>query len=261
MKQYLEYGFENKVAVVTGAGSGIGASCALELAKGGAKLSLFGRRTEKLEETRAKCLAYSDDVLTCPLDVSDKAAVSAGVDTVLKAFGQIDILVNNAGFERTVEPGKSIFEDYFTTESPEEYLRYFEVHTLGHYLMNLAVLPSMRSRKFGRVVNISSVLGVDGNYDTPGYSASKGAAITQTKSFARRFGGDGITFNAVLPGMVNTPMKSDAPAEEFEIVRSITPLGYIAEPIDIARAVLFFAQEHLFVTGQTLIVSGGSSIY
>jgi NAD(P)-dependent dehydrogenase (short-subunit alcohol dehydrogenase family) len=261
MLKYLDYGFQDKIAVITGAGSGIGASCAEELAKGGASVALFGRRSGPLWETRDKCLKYTDKVIALSVDVSDKASVDAGVKKVLDAFGRVDILINNAGIEMKVEVGESRFEKYFDTQGPEEYLEFFRIHTLGHYLMNLAVIPSMKEHRFGRIVNISSVLGLDGTYSAPAYTASKGGAITQTKAFAGRYGRHNITVNAILPGYVNTPMKLDSSQEEIDAIVGITPLGRYAEPIDIARVVLFFAQENQFVTGESLVISGGANIY
>jgi NAD(P)-dependent dehydrogenase (short-subunit alcohol dehydrogenase family) len=260
MTQYLDYGFQGKTAIVTGAGSGVGASCAEELAKGGAKVALFGRRIEPLEKMRDECLKYTDRAMALSVDVSDKDSVDAGVKKVTDALGGADILINNAGVDLKVEVGESRFEKFFDTQSPDEYLEFFRIHTLGHYLMNLAVIPTMREKRFGRIVNVSSVLGLDGSYGVPGYTASKGGAITQTKAFARRYGRYNITVNAILPGFVNTPMKLDSSPEEFEIIEKITPLGRYAEPIDMARVVLFFAQENLFVTGQALVVSGGGNI-
>jgi 3-oxoacyl-[acyl-carrier protein] reductase len=258
MAQYLEYGFVDKTAIVTGAGTGIGKACALELAKGGAKLALFGRRAEFIHNTAQECLQYTDTVLAFPADVTDKRQVEKAIEQILKATGNVGILVNNAGIESRLESGQNI-DDLFDTFDEENYLKFFEVHSWGHYNMNLAVIPSMRDRHFGRIVNITSVTGITGQWSTPPYTASKAAAILQTRAFAKRYGKDNITFNSISPGMVNTPMKTDSPPEEFEYVSSLTPLGHIAEPIEIARAVMFFAQEHLFVTGQNLVVDGGSN--
>jgi 3-oxoacyl-[acyl-carrier protein] reductase len=260
MAYYLDYGLMGKAAIVTGAGTGIGASCAAELAKGGAMVALFGRRAEPLEEVKKECLKYSDRVMTLSVDVSDERSVKDGVGQVLDAFGKVDILVNNAGIESRLKPGQSFFGDLFDQLSPEEYLRFFQIHSLGHYLMNLAVIPHMQKNRFGRVVNVTSVTGVNGAYSTPGYTASKAAAICQTKAFAKKYGPDNITFNSIAPGMVDTPMKIDATPEEYAAVADMTPLGRVAQPIDVARVVLFFAQENLFVSGQNLIVDGGSTV-
>ncbi len=258
--QYPDYGLAGKAAIVTGAGTGIGEASAVELAKGGAMLALFGRRTAPLEKVRAQCLKFTDKVLPISVDVSDEAAVKEGVDTVKKQFGKVDILVNNAGVESRLEPGQTFFEDLFDALGPDAYLKFFRIHALGHYLMNLAVIPSMMENRFGRIVNVTSVTGVNGAYSTPGYTASKAAAICQTKAFAKRYGRYNITFNSIAPGMVDTPMKIDATPEEYRAVAEMTPLGRVAQPIDVARVVLFFAQENLFVSGQNLIVDGGSTV-
>jgi NAD(P)-dependent dehydrogenase (short-subunit alcohol dehydrogenase family) len=260
MAKYLDYGFQGRVAIVTGGGTGMGESCAVELAKGGAKVAVFGRRTGPIESVRDECMKYTDGALALSVDVSDKAAVTAGVGKVLEAFGKVDILINNAGVESQLERGEVPFITKFEDMDPDEYLRFFKIHTLGHYLMNLAVIPNMRANKFGRIVNITSVTGVDGAYSSPAYTSSKAAANCQTKAFARKYGPDNIIVNALAPGMVNTPMKAPSPPEEFEMVAQGTALGRVAEPIDIARAALFFAQEHLFITGQTVIIDGGSHI-
>lgn len=260
MALYQDYGFQGRVAIVTGAGTGIGAACAVELAKGGASIALFGRRAAQLETIKEECLQYTDKALALSVDVSDESAVKLGIGKVLEAFGRVDILVNNAGIESRLQPGQTFFGDLFDTLTPDEYLKFFEIHTLGHYLMNLAVIPNMQKNHFGRIVNVTSVTGVNGAYSTPAYTASKAAAICQTKAFAKKYGCDNITVNSIAPGMVDTPMKIDATPEEYTAVAGMTPLGRVAQPVDIARVVMFFAQENLFVSGQNLIVDGGATV-
>ncbi|MDR3149847.1 MAG: SDR family oxidoreductase [Oscillospiraceae bacterium] len=256
--QYIDYGFQGRTAIITGAGSGIGQACAVELAKGGANVALFGRRQQPLEETAQECLKYGGEVLIMPVDVSDRVQSAEGIIEVYAQWRRIDILMNVAGIESALEPGQEL-DDLFDTFDEESYLKFFSVHSWGHYNMNLAVIPIMQKQHFGRVVNVTSVTGITGQWSTPPYTASKAAAILQTRAFAKKYGKDNITFNSISPGMVNTPMKSGSSPEEFAYVASLTPLGHVAEPIEIARAALFFAQENLFVTGQNLIVDGGSN--
>jgi NAD(P)-dependent dehydrogenase (short-subunit alcohol dehydrogenase family) len=137
-------------------------------------------------------------------------------------------------------------------------MEYFRINTLGHYLMNLAVIPSMQAHHFGRIVNISSILAQSGGLCTPGYSGSKGASVTITKAFAQKYGKDNITVNAVLPGFIRTPMKDDSRPEEFVNAAKFNPMGRIGDPIDVARLVLFLAQEHTYINGQAIAVTGGA---
>ncbi|MCL2226366.1 MAG: SDR family oxidoreductase [Oscillospiraceae bacterium] len=259
MAAYLEYGIEGRTAIVTGAGTGIGAACAIELAKAGARVALLGRRTAPLQEILEQCDKYTSGSLALPVDVADEDAVNKAVKQVHEKFGRIDILVNNAGFDFDYKPGEIPFEHYYDTDK-ESYMRFFEVHAFGHFAMAQACTKYMVPAKFGRIVNVTSVLGVTGDYGAAAYTASKAAANLQTKSLARKYGKDNITVNSISPGMVNTPMKKNSPPEEFEAVAGMTPLGRVAEPIDIARVVMFFAQENLFVTGQNLIPDGGGTM-
>ena len=256
MAQYLEYGLGGRVVIVTGAGTGIGEACAIEFAKAGANVALFGRRAEPIERVRDECIKLSSDAIALSVDVSDKDAVNAGVDKVIKKFGKVDVLVNNAGVESPYKPGEVPFDAYFDNMTPDEYLEFFKIHTLGHYLMNLAVIPSMQMNHFGRIVNVTSITAVTGAYSGPAYTASKAGANTQTMAFAKKYGRDNITVNGIMPGMIDTPMKTSSTPEEFEMVARMSTLGRVGDPIDIARVVLFFAQENLYVTGQTLTVSG-----
>jgi NAD(P)-dependent dehydrogenase (short-subunit alcohol dehydrogenase family) len=215
---------------------------------------------DMVERVKEECLKYTDKAAALSVDVSDENAVKMGVLKVLDVFGRVDILINNAGVESRLKPGQTFFGDLFDALPPDEYLKFFKIHSLGHYLMNLAVIPNMQKNHFGRIVNVTSVTGVNGAYSTPGYTSSKAAAICQTKAFAKKYGRDNITVNSIAPGMVDTPMKIDATPAEHAFVAEKTPLGRVAQPIDVARVVMFFAQEHLFVTGQNLIVDGGSTV-
>ena len=259
MAQYLEYGLIGHGAIVTGAGTGIGAACAIELAKAGAKVALFGRRPEPLGEIASKCNEYTPGAFMLQVDVTDATVVKNAVRTVIETFGRVDVLINNAGVESPYEVGENPFEDFFDMD-PEEYISFYNTHALGHYLMMQEVIGQyMKEAGFGRIVNVTSVTGVTGAYSSPAYTSSKAAAICQTKAFAKKYGKYDITVNSIAPGMVNTPMKTNSPPEEFAAVAAHTPLGRVAEPIDVARLAMFLSQKNLFVTGQNIIIDGGSN--
>jgi len=259
MAAYVEYGIDGRGAIVTGAGTGIGSACAVELAKAGAKVALFGRRIDKLQEVLAECEKYTPGCIALSVDVADEDAVNSAVDKVFDTFGRIDILVNNAGYDVDYQPGEVPFEHYYDTDK-ETYMKFFEVHSFGHFAMAQACAKYMVPANFGRVVNVTSVLGLTGSYGVAAYTASKAAAILQSKSLARKYGKNNITVNTISPGMVNTPMKRNSPPEEFEAVAKLSLLGKVAEPVDIARVVMFFSQENLFMTGQNLVPDGGGTL-
>jgi 3-oxoacyl-[acyl-carrier protein] reductase len=251
MAKYLEYGFEGKAAIVTGGGTGVGESTSIELAKAGAKIAVFGRRPGPIEAVAAECAKYTPGALAVSCDVSDKKSVDESVKKVGDTFGRIDILVNNAGFDSNYQLGEVPFENYFFVE-PDEYLEFYKVHALGHYLMNLAVIPYMQKNHYGRIVNVTSITAMTASYSAPAYTGSKAAANTQTKAFANKYGKENIFVNAIAPGMIDTPMKKNSSPQEFEMVAKMSHLGRVAQPIDIARIVLFLAQENTIMNGQVL---------
>lgn len=259
MAQYIEYGLDGRSAIVTGAGTGIGSACAVELAKAGVRVALMGRRLAPLEEVAAECAKYTPGAFALSVDVSDPAAVSDAVAKVKETFGRIDVLINNAGIESPYQVGQVPFEHFFDME-PDEYMQFFKIHALGHYLMMQAATAHMKEAGFGRIVNVTSVTGVNAAYSSPAYTSSKAAAICQTKAFAKKYGKFNITVNSIAPGMVNTPMKTNSPKEEFEAVGKMCPMGRVAEPIDVARLAMFLSQENLFVSGQNIIIDGGSTV-
>ncbi|MBR2521259.1 MAG: SDR family NAD(P)-dependent oxidoreductase [Oscillospiraceae bacterium] len=259
MKDLVCYGIEGKVAIVTGAGKGIGRETAIQLAKMGAKVALFGRGAQSINLVKAEIEEFSKDVIAVVCDVGDEEAVKKGVAEVIATYGRIDILINDAGVEADRAEGQT-GGDLFDTLSEEQYLRVIRTNLLGHYYMYRNVIPHMQKNHYGRIVNVTSVTGLNGGFGSPAYTGSKAAAICQTKAFARKYARDGIIINAVAPGMVNTPMHDLTPKEQFTIVAERTPLGKVAEPIDIARIILFLAQEDLFMCGQIIVCDGGGTI-
>lgn len=258
-KSLVEYGIDGRVAIVTGAGSGVGRETAVQLAKMGAKVALAGRAAESISKVKNEITGFSDDVITLVCDVGSEEAVNRTVAEVMSNYGRIDILVNNAGIEADRDPGQ-MGDDLLMTTSLEQYHRLLDTNLIGHYNFMRACVPHMVKQKYGRIVNISSVTAFNGGVGTAAYVASKAGSIVQTKAFARQFGPYNILVNCIAPGMVDTPMHDLTPRENFAFVAERTPLRRIAQPIDIARIVLFLAQKDLFMTGETLVPDGGSTM-
>lgn len=239
--------FEGKVAVVTGAASGIGAACASAFAAAGARVALFDRDADGVS-AMAATLARS---LACVVDVADKDTVKAGFEQVLAAFGGLDVLVNNAGVEstRTIE-----------AMPEEDWDRVLEVNLKGAMLCTQAAVPAMRARGGGAIVNIASIAGKRISYHGgASYTASKGGLLALTRHAAFELGIDRIRVNAVCPGPTLTPMiRRHNDEESIRQTVKIVPLGRWVKPEDIAQAVLFLASDAAAMcTGTSLDVDGG----
>ena len=258
-KSLMELGIDGKVAIVTGAGKGIGRETSIQLARMGAKVALVGRAMDSISMVEKEIKEFSNDVIALECDVGAESVVNETVKKVMESYGRIDILVNNAGVE--VDRQHDLAGAALAmVASIDDYYRVINTNLIGHYNFMRACIPCMVEQKYGRIVNVSSVTAFGGQAATPAYVASKAGIIAQTKSFARAFGSDNILINGVAPGMVDTPMHADATKEQFEFAANKTPLKRVAQPIDIARVILFLAQENLFMTGETLIPDGGSTM-
>ena len=255
-KSLVEYGIDGRVAIVTGAGSGIGRETAIQFAKMGARVALFGRRLSTLGDVEKEIKGFSNDVIAIECNVASEAEVNKAVKQVVDTYGHVDILVNNAGIEADREEGQ-MGGDMFMTTPIEQYHKVLDTNLIGHYNTMRACIPYMTERHYGRIVNVSSVTAFGGGVGTAAYVASKAGSIVQTKAFARNFGPEGITVNCVAPGMVETPMHSTTPREHFEMAARGSVFRRVAQPIDIARIILFLSQENLFMTGETLCDNGG----
>jgi NAD(P)-dependent dehydrogenase (short-subunit alcohol dehydrogenase family) len=242
--------FEDRVAVVTGAGQGIGLATAVRLASEGAKIAVVERHEHTATEAVRLLADMGATAAAFVTDVANQGTVSETAQKILDTFGSVDVLVNNAGFDR---PGG------FLKTSPEDFTAVWSVHVLGtvHCCMNFA--PIMMRNGGGCIVNVSSIYGRVGSKGESAYSSAKAAIIGLTKSLAREWGARAIRVNAILPGLTDTPTIRDVMLDKFkDAVLGDTPLGRIADAAEIAAAIAFLASEDAsFVTGATLEVTGG----
>jgi 3-oxoacyl-[acyl-carrier protein] reductase len=253
----MKMDFTGRVVIITGAGKGIGRETARRFAETGAKLVLVGHREESISQTKAEIEEIAKDVITIRANVEKWDEIQAMARSVMAEFGRIDILVNNAGIDMDYVNGRSpnIFE-----VSDQDFDRIVQVNLKGQFNCAKAVLPYMMEAKYGRVINTSSSVGVRGHTGSIVYCATKAGIIAQTKVLAREFGAWNICVNCVAPGLVISPFHKNTPVETLEKQASEVPLGRPGYPKDIAHAVLFFASDELFCTGQTLIVDGGKTM-
>ena len=242
--------FENQIAIVTGAGRGIGESIAKRLAEGGAKVACVSRSEANSSKVAdAINAAHPGAARAYAVDVADKKAVEATGAKILADFGRVDILVNNAGITR---------DGLAMRMSEEDWDAVLNTNLKGAFNFIQAILRPMIKQRSGRIVNISSVAGLMGNAGQANYAASKAGLIGLTKTLARELAGRNITVNAVAPGFVKTDMTDVLPEAIKTGVLGQIPMGSFGEPDDIASAVAFLASaEAKYITGQTLTVDGG----
>ena len=243
---------DGRVALVTGASSGLGVACAQALAEAGCDLVLGARRVDRLEQTKALVEATGRRAVAVRTDVTDPQQCEAMVAAGMEAFGRVDVLVNNAGFG-WAKPA--------TRETPEEFRKVIDVNLNGQYWMAQAFARATTGS--GSIVNISSVLGIrPGALPQAGYCASKAGLIGLTRDLASQWTGrKGIRVNAVAPGYIPTEMTEAMPAREAELVQLITPAGRLGEAHEVASAVVFLAGDGAsYITGITLPVDGGMTM-
>ena len=242
--------FAGKTAVVTGGSRGIGRAICEELARGGANVVLcYAGREEAARETVAACEALGAKALAVQCNVADEVQVKALMDAAVKEFGRIDILVNNAGVTR---------DGLVMMMKEADFDAVIDTNLKGTFLcMKAAARPMMKAR-WGRIINLSSVVALRGNPGQINYCASKAGVIGMTKSLAKELGGRGITVNAVAPGYIATDMTAALPDAAREAMLSTIPAGRAGTPEDVAAAVAFLASdEAAYITGQVLSVDGG----
>ncbi len=242
-----------KTAVVTGGSRGIGRAVCLELARHGANVVLcYAGNEAAANETVAACEALGAKALAVQCDVSDAAQVQALMDAAAKAFGAIHILVNNAGITR---------DGLLMTMKEADFDAVLAANLKGTFLCMKAVSRPMMKQRYGRIVNLSSVVGLRGNAGQVNYAASKAGVIGMTKSLAKELASRGVTVNAVAPGFIETDMTAAMPEAAKTATLSAIPMSRLGAPEDVARAVAFLASdEAAYITGQVLAVDGGMSM-
>ena len=243
----------DKTALVTGGSRGIGEAIALRLAREGANVALCASQsTEAAEVVAEKIRAQGREAIARQTDVSNAEAVDVLVKTVLDAWGKIDVLVNNAGVTR---------DNLLMRMKEDEWDAVLGVNLKGAYQCIKAVARPMMKARTGRVINISSVVGLTGNAGQVNYAASKSGLIGLTKSVARELASRNITVNAVAPGFIPTDMTDKINATMREQLLAQIPLGKLGSPEDIAAAVTFLASDDAaYITGQVLVVDGGMAM-
>lgn len=245
--------FAGKTAVVTGGSRGIGRAICEELARGGANVVLcYAGRAEAAQETVTACKDLGAKTLAVQCNVADEAQVKALMDAAVKAFGRIDILVNNAGITK---------DGLLMMMKPEDFDAVIAANLRGTFLCMKAVARQMVKQRYGRIVNLSSVVGLRGNAGQVNYAASKAGVIGMTKSLAKELAGRNITVNAVAPGFIETDMTAALTETAKNAALGSIPMGRMGTPENVAKAVAFLAGEDAgYITGQVLAVDGGMSM-
>jgi 2-dehydro-3-deoxy-L-rhamnonate dehydrogenase (NAD+) len=243
--------FTNRSAVVTGGAAGIGFAVAKRLAASGARVALWDRDAKALEAARS---AVGEGAKTFALDVSDSTMVDRVAHETADALGGVDVLVCSAGI---TGPNKATWE-----YSVEDWRNVFDVNVHGVFYCNRAIVPVMQRNDYGRIVNIASVAGKEGNPNAPAYSASKAAVIGLTKSLGKELAKTGIRVNCVTPAAVRTAIFDQMTQQHIEFMLSKIPMGRFGEVDEIAAMVCWLASEECsFSTGAVFDLSGGRATY
>ena len=243
-------GLVDKVAVITGAGQGIGRATALRFAEEGSKVIVAEFDRETGQSVADEISANGGAGKFVQVDVAERETVQTMVSETLSAFGQIDILVNNAGV---------IKDNTLKKMTDEEFDRILIINLRGTYICTQEIAEVMREQQAGVILNASSVVALYGNFGQTNYVASKAGIIGMTKVWARELGKDGIRVNAVAPGFIETSMVESIPEDVMAMMLKRVPLGKAGEPEDIAGAYAFLASDDAsFITGEVLSVDGGA---
>ncbi len=252
MAERNHYNFSGRHAVVTGGAAGIGLAIAHRLTEGGAKVSLWDRDAAMLKEA-SKSFSESTPQ-TVVVDVSQEASVAAAAETTTRAFGAIDILVTSAGI---TGPNTTVWE-----YPVADWDQVISINLRGPFLCCRAIVPQMRNRGYGRIVNIASIAGKEGNPNASAYSASKAGVIALTKSLGKELSRTGISVNCITPAAVRTGIFAQMTQQHIDFMLSKIPMGRFGTPHEIAAMVAWLCSEECsFSTGGVFDISGGRATY
>jgi 3-oxoacyl-[acyl-carrier protein] reductase len=237
---------DSRIAIVTGGGSGIGESIAVTLAQEGATVVVCDVVEDAAHRVAQR---IGGGALAMKVDVGNGQEVDAVVKSIAERFGRIDILVNNAGITRDM---------LLVRMTDDDWERVLKVNLSGTFFFTRAVARYMMKGRYGRIVNIASIIGLGGNAGQANYAASKAGIIALTKSCAKELASRSIRVNAIAPGFIETPMTAALPQEAKDNYLKTIPLGRFGKPEDVARVVVFLASDDsAYITGQVLVVDGG----
>ena len=244
---------KESVALVTGGSRGIGRAICLELARRGAAVAVnYAGNEQAARETVEACRALGVEAEAFQADVADPAACEELVKAVKDRFGRLDILVNNAGIT---------WDGLLMTAKEEDFSRVLDTNLKGAYFCMKAASKVMMRQRYGRIISMSSVVGLRGNPGQTNYAASKAGILGLTKAAAKELATRGITVNAVAPGFIETDMTAAMPEKAKEAMLTTIPAGRPGAPEDVAKAVAFFAEkDSAYITGQVLCVDGGMAV-
>ena len=245
----MKFDLNDKIAIVTGASQGIGETIAVEMAKSGANVFCIARNKNALDSTINKIISNGDKASAYSCDISNNKQFNNIVTDVFKEYGSIDILVNNAGITNDTLLMRMKEEDWDSV---------INTNLKSVYKLSQAVIKSMMKKRYGRIINISSVVGHTGNAGQTNYAATKAGISGFTKSLAQEIGSREVTVNCVAPGFIDTDMTRALSEDQRQQLLGHIPLGRLGSPIDVAHAVCYLASDLAgYVTGETIHVNGG----
>ena len=240
---------KDRVALITGGAGGIGREIALKFASEGADIVIGDINLEKAIKAQADIEALGRKALALELDVTDYAKLTQGINKILDKFKKVDILVNNAGITK---------DNLLLRMGDAEWDAVLNVNLKGTFNCTKAVSRLMIKQRYGKIINVASIIGIIGNAGQANYSASKAGIIALTKTAAKELASRNINVNAVAPGFIQTEMTARLPEDLKQKMQEAVPLGRFGSPVDVAAVCVFLASEEAsYITGQTIIVDGG----